>query len=247
MYIHEDGRVKAIYPDNGNGDREAHPEAVPGLRPDTEDDADLTSLTRDVDEEMLARRPRVGGGVTQVRPAASPDAGQWLLRSDVNWWDLVRYGPPGFQVYVRIAFCQDPDAAGEDPAIRVALATLATYTATPGSGYAAIWEGWQGRVPAPRAPRVEIPNRAMLLFTGPVEVLRDAPALAWYGFAHGYQAPHLVWPEDHAWCLACEVDEEIEFTVGCSSDAFQALSRALPGAVRRVQYGEPAPLYRDPA
>ncbi|RMB58715.1 hypothetical protein EAX62_11280 [Tessaracoccus antarcticus] len=24
-------------------------------------------------------------------------------------------------------------------------------------------------------------------------------------------APHLVWPEDRAWCLACEVDEEIEF------------------------------------
>jgi hypothetical protein len=27
-----------------------------------------------------------------------------------------------------------------------------------------------------------------------------------------------VWPEDQAWCLACEVDEEIEFTVGCSLD-----------------------------
>ena len=88
----------------------------------------------------------------------------------------------------------------------------------------------------------------MLLFTGPVGVLRDAPALAWYGSAQGlYQEPHLVWPEDQAWCLACEVDEEIEFTVGCSVDASQALARTLPGAVRRVHYGEPAPLYRDPA
>lgn len=76
-------------------------------------------------------------------------------------------------------------------------------------------------------------------------VLRDAPALAWYGSAQGrYQEPHLVWPEDQAWCLACEVDEEIEFTVGCSVEASQALARALPG-VRRVRYGEPAPLYRD--
>jgi len=58
--------------------------------------------------------------------------------------------------------------------------------------------------------------------------------------------PHLVWPEDQAWCLACEVDEEIEFTVGCSGEASQALAGALPGAVRRVHYGEPAPLYRDP-
>jgi hypothetical protein len=153
-------------------------------------------------------------------------------------------------VYVRIAFSQDPDGvdpAGEDPALRLTLATLATFTATAASGYAAIWEGWGGD-PPPEAPRVPIAHRAMLLFTGPVGVLRDAPALAWFGSAHGcYQEPHLVWPEDQAWCLACEVDEEIEFTVGCSVDASQALARALPGAVRRVHYGDPAPLYRDPA
>ena len=130
----------------------------------------------------------------------------------------------------------------------MALVTLATYTATPASGYAAIWEGWGGRGSAPQAPRVAIPHRAMLLFTGPVEVLRDAPALAWYRSAAGhYQAPHVVWPEDQAWCLACEVDEEIEFTVGCTDAAAQALARALPDAVRRVHYGESAQLYRGPA
>jgi hypothetical protein len=189
--------------------------------------------------------------MTGIRPAANADAARWLLRADVDWWDLVRYGPPGFDVYVRIAFAQDADGvdpAGEQPALRVALAILASYTATPARGYAAIWEGWTGRDPAPQAPRVPIPHRAMLLFTGPAGVLRDAPALAWYGSAQGrYQEPHLVWPEDQAWCLACEVDEEIEFTVGCSVDASQALARTLPGAVRRVHYGEPAPLYRDPA
>jgi hypothetical protein len=57
--------------------------------------------------------------------------------------------------------------------------------------------------------------------------------------------PHLVWPADRAWCLACEVDEEIEFTVGCSEDAFQALHSAMPGAVRRARYGEQAPVYRS--
>jgi hypothetical protein len=154
-------------------------------------------------------------------------------------------------VYVRIRFAQAAEGAataGEDPALRTALATLAKHTATQAIGYAAIWEGWGGQEPAPEAPRLAIPHREMLLFTGPVEVLRDAPALAWYGDAAGrYQEPHLVWPEDQAWCLACEVDEEIEFTVGCSTDASLALARALPDAVRRVQYGESAPLYRDPA
>lgn len=189
--------------------------------------------------------------MTDVRPADTADAARWLLRSDVDWQDLVRFGPPGFEVYVRIAFAgQDAEVGateGEDPALRVALATLATCTTTPTTGYAAVWEGWGGGEPAPRAPRVAVPHREMLLFTGPVDVLRDAPALAWHGSAAGvYQAPHLVWPEDQAWCLACEVDEEIEFTVGCSATAAQALSLALPGAVRDVRYGDPGPMYRDP-
>jgi hypothetical protein len=178
-----------------------------------------------------------------------------LLRSDVDWWDLVRYGPPGFEVYVRIALAHDVgadagDRSGEAPvdAVRAALAALGSYTVTPSRAYAAIWEGWTSMAPPPQAPRVEIPNRAMLLFTGPVEALRDAPAVAWYGSAAGAgQEPHLAWPQDRAWCLACEVDEEIEFTVGCSGEASQALARALPGAVRRAHYGEPAPLYRDQA
>ncbi len=86
----------------------------------------------------------------------------------------------------------------------------------------------------------------MLLFAGPVAELRDAPVLAWFGSAQGvYQEPHLVWPDDQAWCLACEVDEEVKFTVGCSVEASQALARALPGAVRRALYGESAPMYRD--
>lgn len=188
------------------------------------------------------------GDMSELRPAANADPAQWLLRAGVDWWDLVRYGPPGFEVYVRIAFLHGASGAeGEDPALRTALATLAQYTTTPVVGYAAIWEGWTSRRPAPVAPRVQIPHRPMLLFTGPVHALRDAPAQAWYGSAQVYQEPHLVWPEDRAWCLACEVDEEIEFTVGCCNDAREGLSRALPGAVRRVHYGAPAPLYRDPA
>ena len=187
--------------------------------------------------------------MTDLRPAANGDPARWLLRDQAHWWDLVRYGPPGFEAYVRVAFvhgAENVEPAGEYPALRAALTTLAQYTATPAIAYAAIWEGWAGRDPGPDAPLVDIPNRAMRLFTGPVEVLRDAPALAWYGSAQGYQEPHLVWPEDRAWCLACEVDEEIEFSVGCSADAAQALARVLPGGVRRVRYGELAPLYRDP-
>lgn len=193
---------------------------------------------------FVLARPRQTENMSKVRAATTADPAQWLLQPDVAWWDLVRYGPPGFDVYVRIALADGADRDGEEPALRTALATLIGHTTTPPSGYAAIWEGWTSRAPVPQAPRVTIPNREMLLFTGPVDELRDAPALAWYGSAQGvYQEPHLVWPEDRAWCLACEVDEEIEFTVGCSVDASQALARALPGAVRRVLYGQAAPMY----
>jgi hypothetical protein len=53
--------------------------------------------------------------VTEIRPAGDAGAAQWLLRSDVDWWDLVRYGPPGFDVYVRIAFPQDSEADAGNP------------------------------------------------------------------------------------------------------------------------------------
>ena len=58
-----------------------------------------------------------------VRPAESADPAQWLLQSDVDWWDLVRYGPPGFDVYVRIAFADGAYRAREEPSLRAALAS----------------------------------------------------------------------------------------------------------------------------
>jgi hypothetical protein len=116
-----------------------------------------------------------------VRPAESADPARWLLQFDVDWWDLVRYGPPGFDVYVRIAFAEGADRDGEEHTLRAALATLVDHTATPGTGYAAIWEGWTSRASVPQAPRLPIPEREMVLFAGRIDELRDAPALGWYG------------------------------------------------------------------
>jgi hypothetical protein len=50
--------VKAIYPDNGDGDREA----VPGVRPAPEGAPDITSLTLEVDGEVFALSPNEFGG-----------------------------------------------------------------------------------------------------------------------------------------------------------------------------------------
>lgn len=61
--------------------------------------------------------------VTNVLPAEDAAPAQWLLQPDTDWWDLVRYGPPGFDVYMRIAFPEDDDG---DDAVRAALAILAS-------------------------------------------------------------------------------------------------------------------------
>lgn len=53
--------MKAIYPDNGD-DWDAHPEAVPGLRPEPEGAADATTPTLEVDGEMFVLRSNEFGG-----------------------------------------------------------------------------------------------------------------------------------------------------------------------------------------
>ena len=54
----QDGWVKAIYPGDGDGD----PEAVPGVRPETEGEAHVPSFTLEVDGEVFALRSDRQGG-----------------------------------------------------------------------------------------------------------------------------------------------------------------------------------------
>jgi hypothetical protein len=49
-------------------------------------------------------------------------------------------------------------------------------------------------------PRVELPWRTYVLFAGP---LAAVPAMV---EAHDGYTPNLWWPDDHAWCIATEID-----------------------------------------
>jgi hypothetical protein len=105
---------------------------------------------------------------------------------------------------------------------------LAPFTATPDSCWFGIWEGYgwmqgypavvvdvtfppegghqQSRVipklppAAPAGPRVQIPGRSLALYSGPIE------AAAAFLRPPADQSPNLWWPEDHAWCVASEID-----------------------------------------
>ncbi|GAA0912352.1 hypothetical protein [Virgisporangium aurantiacum] len=50
--------MKAIYPDNGDGD----PEAVPGVRPGTEGAAAIRAVTLEVEGELFGLSPNEFGG-----------------------------------------------------------------------------------------------------------------------------------------------------------------------------------------
>jgi hypothetical protein len=55
------------------------------------------------------------------------------------------------------------------------------------------------------APRLHLPNRDYLLFEGPLERASD---FGWNmpGGRFVIQSPNLFWPNDHAWCVASEID-----------------------------------------
>ena len=79
---------------------------------------------------------------------------------------------------------------------------LARRTSTPGSCYFAVWEGWGWLPPEVRsAPTFSVPQRTYHLLTGPVDAIRELADAR-----QPPRSPNLWWPQDHAWCVATEID-----------------------------------------
>ncbi len=123
----------------------------------------------------------------------------------------------------------EPPPDGNLPAelLRILCATLAAHTSTAASCWFCLWDGYgwlhgspsvaimgrRGSIPVPpvlpaevlNGPRVQLPGRDYLLFAGP---LAAAPELGWAHPLGGFfpQSPNLFWPQDHAWCVASEID-----------------------------------------
>jgi hypothetical protein len=100
------------------------------------------------------------------------------------------------------------------------VATLETCTGTADRCWFSVWEGY-GHIALPReAARLPMPNRQMVMFSGPiggwVATQSDDPL---------EQSPSLWWPEDRAWCVATGVDQMTTY-VGAS----ESCARRLLGA-----------------
>ena len=93
-------------------------------------------------------------------------------------------------------------------------------------------------------PRVRLPGREYLLFTGP---LAATPELGWNGPGGFFpQSPNLFWPEDRAWCVATEID--LPYTLVAGSEPLVGELLADPRLdARRVGPGSPLADDADPA
>ena len=84
-------------------------------------------------------------------------------------------------------------------------------------------------------PKVHLPNRDYLLFTGPLEAAAELGATI--GETFWPQSPNLFWPHDYAWFVASEIDLSYTLVAGA-----EPLAEALLADPRlqtsRVNSGE---------
>ena len=148
-------------------------------------------------------------------------AADWLVGSRTPWNQLVTFGPPVFEAYARLRFVPDPGGPGQAEAdadvpddhpsdiaqARQALHRLARFTDTPRECYFCVWDGYSDIdfPPAVKGGRlVDLPHRRYALLRGS---LFDIDTWEKSLGAEGPCAPPaFVWPADHRWCFASDVD-----------------------------------------
>ena len=94
--------------------------------------------------------------------------------------------------------------------------TLRPFTRTPSRCWFAHWEGSGYLDELPTAARLPMPGRNMVVFAGSIE-----HADTRFGGRFGKSA-HLWWPDDHAWCVATDIDLMTTY-VGATEECVDAL------------------------
>ncbi|MCT2588278.1 hypothetical protein [Actinophytocola gossypii] len=148
-------------------------------------------------------------------------AADWIVGSRAPWHRLVTFGPPVFEAYARLRFIPDPSRPGQAEAdvdvpddhlsdfaqARLALRRLARFTDTPGDCYFCAWDGYSDIEfpPAVRDGRmVDLTHRRYAMLRGSLGDTDDWEKSL--GSEGPCPPPALVWPADHRWCFASDVD-----------------------------------------
>jgi hypothetical protein len=188
--------------------------------------------------------------------SADPSAADWLVQSGTPWNRLLTFGPAGFEAYARLRFIPDPvrprqaegdagipeDHPSDFAQARRAVHRLAPFTSTPEDCFFCLWDGYSDvDVPsAGRSPRVELPHRSYVLLQGSLSDIDDWERTL--GPFPPYPPPAFVWPADHSWCFASDVDPHWA-GIGASRAAVDALLGDPELDVVRARPDEPQPTY----
>jgi hypothetical protein len=133
-----------------------------------------------------------------------------LIESD----DLYNFAPQ------QGVFDEAPDV-GSLPRLQIELLVpvLARHTATPHVCWFACWEGWGDlRAAVASAPKFHVPQRSYHLLSGPIEAATESVS------EHIEQSASLWWPDDHAWCVATEIDFNTTY-IGCDETCRNEIGR----------------------
>lgn len=177
--------------------------------------------------EVCARTGRVPHALAQWRAIAAPAPGVDLPVSREGLWDNVsvdegNLAPRSLAALVDVL---DP-ATGDQPCYHALWEGFGWLTGA--WSFVVAVEGDPGEPPPPRpqaapvpaallqalqAPRLRLPGRDHLLFTGP---LRAALAVGHQVTADWFvpQSPTLLWPADRSWCVVSEIDLDSTLVAG---------------------------------
>ncbi|GIF12831.1 hypothetical protein [Actinoplanes teichomyceticus] len=102
---------------------------------------------------------------------------------------------------------------------------LRAYTRTPHRCWFAVWAGHQTLVlPRDGVPHVGVPDRPMLLLTGPLDAATtrlDQPAGGHRRPSYA-RLPNMWWPDDRSWCVVTDADQNSTY-LGCSRACIDSL------------------------
>ena len=156
-----------------------------------------------------------------VRWADVADANGTIAHPVMGWGSIVG----DWHTREQEGLWHDSPVTGSLPArtARALADILRLFTRTPDRCWFAHWEG-SGQITAPsNYSRLLMPNRAMIVFSGSID-LADTQFGASQQFPGGMSA-HLWWPDDHAWCVATDIDLMTTY-LGASSECVDTVLTA---------------------